>query len=84
MSRFMNYLDRNGLVKVDTIAMTNFNDEDQTVKLYNYVAKCTSFLCTGENDYGHVIKNVLRRTIDCPDCGSVLFWERIELKEGET
>lgn len=40
-----------------------------------FEARCTSASCAGRTNAAHgVVKKVKRSLIDCPDCGSVLWW----------
>jgi hypothetical protein len=43
---------------------------------YKYKAICTSYRCVGKTEVGHKPLDVPRHTVDCPTCGSVIFWER--------
>lgn len=48
-------------------------------------ARCYSDRCGRKVKGGYDIKDVRKSAIDCPDCGSVLYWhrERIEISAHE-
>jgi hypothetical protein len=58
----------------------NYTDKNdgKDIRKDKYIANCTSYICT-HCDVGSVIKNVSIHAIDCPDCQSALFWERVDV-----
>ena len=45
-----------------------------------FEAYCTSTSCYGYKCNKGIKKDVAKSVVDCPDCGSVLFWYRVGKK----
>jgi len=58
---------------------------DFTPKKYRFQAVCISERCNELRIDGLVrtrsVKPVKKTTVDCPDCGHILVWEKEEMKE---
>ncbi len=66
-----------GSINKDTDRYSNSVGFDVESRKYKFRARCTSYKCSKQNEYGSVIiENVSRNAIDCPECGSVLLWEK--------
>ena len=76
---FINWIQREGLSNYEQDKNIVFTADEYVINKYKYVAHCTSFACTGQHDYGTVIKKVLKGVTDCPDCKCALFFEKIKL-----
>lgn len=76
---FINWIQKEGLSNVGQGRDVVFTASEIKVGKYKYVAHCTSYACTGQHDYGSVVKEVRQSTVECPDCKCILYWERIKI-----
>ena len=76
---FINWVHREGLSNFGQDKEQVFTASEFKVVKYKHVAHCTSYACTGHHDYGTVIKEVPKSAVDCPDCNSALFFEKVEV-----
>jgi len=76
MSDTMSWLRSSGLGNIEIDTNHNYKDEVKDPPKYGFRALCTSYSCTNKVEHGYVVIDVPKKFIDCPKCGSVLFWER--------
>jgi hypothetical protein len=77
---FINWVHREGLSNFGQDKDVVFTANEFAIVKYKYVAHCTSYACTGHHDYGTVVKEVGKGVVDCLDCGSALFFEKVKVE----
>ena len=78
MKDMVNWLHTSGLGNTITDNTVVYSEKDlcRSENKWKFRALCTSYACTGLNDYGHVVKKVEKSKDYCTDCGCALVWEK--------